>query len=323
MERLENPRHKHHSFHGMITSAPQMLTFFETIKRVAATDSAVLIRGESGTGKELVAQAIHNLGRRSQQAYNTVNCAMLTPELINSELFGHTKGSFTGAVNDHTGYFEASHKGSLFLDEIAELPLVAQSRFLRAIQEKTITKVGTTKSKTIDVRLISATHKSLRNLVGQGLFREDLMYRIRVVPIFLPRLTQRGVDIEILTWKFIDNFNQGGNRTIKYLSKEAKDAILAYPWPGNIRELRNNIEYAFAIGIGDTLTVDELTPELRGETPPGGEHHVTEEELTYEKEERNQIIKALNEVAGNKGLAAEALGISRSTLWRKMKTLGI
>ncbi|MEZ4744324.1 MAG: sigma-54 dependent transcriptional regulator [Bdellovibrionota bacterium] len=258
------PDIKTHTFQGMITSSPKMTNFFEVLRRVATTDSAVLIRGETGTGKELVARTIHNLSSRSTYNFNAVNCAMLMPDLFNSELFGHVKGSFTGAITDHKGFFEESHLGTLFLDEVAELPINAQSRLLRVLQEKNFMKVGSTKPISVNVRILSATHKSLRYEVKEGLFREDLMYRLRVVPIFLPRLVERGKDIEILTWRFIEEFNRQNHRFISALSHDAREAILSYEWPGNIRELRNNIEYAFAIGEGTTLTLDELTPELQG-----------------------------------------------------------
>ena len=321
MKTFHAPKAKVHTFQGMISTSAKMVRFFETVKRVAQTDSAILIRGQSGTGKELVARAIHNLSPRSAKTFNAVNCAVLTPELATSELFGHIKGSFTGAVSDHQGYFEDSHKGTLFLDEVAELPLQAQSRLLRVIQEKTMTRLGSTKARSVDVRILSATHKALRQETRLGQFREDLMYRLRVVPIYLPRLVERGRDIEVLAWRFIDEFNQRATRQVKALSQDARDALLNYEWPGNVRELRNNIENAFAVGIGDVLQLEDLTPELRGEEPfaPGSQ----ELTLDYSKAERNRIVAALNAAEGNKGAAADALGMSRSTLWRKMKTMGL
>ncbi len=269
-----------------------------------------------------MARAIHNLSSRKSQSFNAVNCATLTPELANSELFGHVKGSFTGAVSDHKGYFEESDRGTLFLDEIAELPLNAQSRLLRVIQEKTYTRLGSTRSRKVDVRILSATHKALRRETKLGHFREDLMYRLRVVPIFLPRLVERGRDIEILAWRFIEEYNQFSVRKINSMTEDARSALLEYQWPGNIRELRNNIENAFAIGDGELLQISDLTPELRGEKPPGDDIHELVA-LEYVQAERNRIVAALNDAEGNKGHAAKQLGMSRSTLWRKMKTLGI
>ena len=322
MKTRKPPKIKTHNFQGMLSSSKTMLNFFETLTRVARTDSAVLIRGDSGTGKELAAKAIHNLSHRGSHQFNAVNCAMLTPELANSELFGHQKGAFTGAVTDHKGFFEQSHNGTLFLDEVAELPFSAQPRLLRVLQERNITPVGSTKSKKINVRLLSATHKSLRKETKEGNFREDLMYRIRVVPLFLPKLTERGKDIELLLWKFIEEFNSFSDRQVTEITEDAYNAIMSYLWPGNIRELRNNVENAFAIGEGSVLTLSDLTPELRGEGPPG-EDLPDDIQLSYQKEERQKVIKALNDAKGNKSDAAEILDISRSTLWRKMKDMGI
>lgn len=309
-------------FHGMISSSPKMHRFFELITRIARTDSSVLIRGETGTGKELVARAIHDLSRRKIHPFNAVNCAMLSPELVNSELFGHVKGSFTGATSDHKGYFEDSHRGTLFLDEVAELPSSAQSRLLRAVQERQITRVGSTKAKNFDVRILSATHRALRREVTKGTFREDLMYRLRVVPVFLPRLVERGDDIEILAWRFIQEFNGLGLRQITAISPSARDAIMSYSWPGNIRELRNNIENAFAVGEGEILELHDLTPELRGEAPPADDHDASESS-SHAAREKQRILAALNLAHGQKGIAADALGMSRSTLWRKIHMLGI
>lgn len=305
-----------------MTSSKKMTDFFKVLERVAATDSAVLIRGESGTGKELVARSIHQLSPRGPQPYNAINCAMLTAELATSELFGHTKGSFTGAITDHKGLFEVSNNGTLFLDEVAELPLSAQSRLLRVLQEQVIMKVGSTKAQKVNVRILSATHKALRIEASQGSFREDLMYRLRVVPLYLPRLCERGRDIEVLTWKFIDSFNKHSRRQVDSIADDVRNALLSYQWPGNIRELQNNIEYAFAVGSGTTITLDELTPELRDEEPKGS-GGVQHQALTYFEQERHQIIAALNSAHGNKGKAANILGMSRSTLWRKIKTLHI
>lgn len=320
-------------FCGMATASLAMMSFFEQLQRVARTDSAVLIRGESGTGKELAARAIHSLSRRQKGPYHSVNCATLSAELAASELFGHAAGAFTGAAHAHKGFFEASDTGSLFLDEVAELLPSVQSRLLRVLQDRTFHPVGSTRMKRVDVRLISATHRALRTEVAQGRFREDLMYRIRVVPIFLPRLADRGSDLEILTWRFIDEFNTWGLRQIKQIETAARDALYAYHWPGNIRELRNNIEYAFAVGEGETLKASDLPPELRGEAPPES-HHFSEKgrsdsapESSYREEAntvlRARIQRALLAAGGNRGLAAGELGISRATLWRRMRELGL
>jgi two-component system response regulator AtoC len=292
-----------------------MEEFFTLLKRVSRTDASILLRGETGTGKELVAQAIHTLSQRSNHRFAAVNCATLTPDLLASELFGHTRGSFTGAVQDKKGLFLVADKGSLFLDEVAEMPLDIQARLLRVLQEKTIVPVGSTEPIQVNVRIISATNKSLREQVEKGNFREDLMYRIRVVPMFLPKLTEREGDTEALTWYFVNQNNRIGIRNVNSIEKRAMEAILEYSWPGNVRELKNNIEYAFAVGEGEVLRLSELTPELQGigyvSSSPS---QITESDL-----ERERIIKALDRANGKKGAAAQELGMSRSTLWRKLR----
>ena len=306
-------------FHGMITVAPSMLSLFELIKRVARTDSSVLIRGETGTGKELVAASIHALGHRAEGPFRAVNCATFTAELLASELFGHVRGSFTGAVADRPGLFALADGGTVFLDEVAELPLGLQARLLRVVQERSFVPVGGAESISVNTRILAATNKALRREVSEGRFREDLMYRLRVVPLFLPRLTEREGDVEALFWRFIKEFNRSrGSRTIEGITSAARDAILDYDWPGNVRELRNQVEFAYAIGDGPLFDLDDLTPELRGEGPsvPAGE-------MTSEDIERQQIIVALETAGGRKSKAAEILGMSRSTLWRKIRELHI
>jgi two-component system, NtrC family, response regulator AtoC len=306
-------------FHGIVSASPAMKELFGLIERVARTDSSVLIRGETGTGKELVARAIHEMSHRRSGKFLAINCATLTPELLASELFGHVRGAFTGAVRDKKGLFELADKGTIFLDEVAELPLDLQARLLRVLQERVFVPVGGVEPIAVDVRVLSATNKALREEVEQGRFREDLMYRIRVVPIFLPPLMERSGDIELLTWHFIDEFNARGLRQISDVNPAAMNAMLSYHWPGNIRELRNVLEYAFAIGEGSLLKVDELTPELRGEAPVARRTTaMTEQEL-----ERRRLLEALNQARGRKQEAAEILGVSRTTLWRKLKEHGI
>ncbi len=298
----------------MSTASPQMLQFFELLRRVGRTDSTVLIRGETGTGKELVAKALHNLGGRAHRPFAPINCATLTGELLASELFGHVRGAFTGAVKDHAGLFSLADTGTVFLDEIAEIPPEIQARLLRVLQERTFTPVGATTPLTVDVRVLSATHRSLRDQVERGRFREDLMYRVRVVPLYLPRLAERTGDVEALTWQFFDHFNESGFRRLVAVEQDAMDAMLSYPWPGNVRELRNALEYAFAIGEGDALELSDLPPELRGEPPVDGRR--SQEAPTSE---RDRLLEALKAAGGRKAEAAERLGMSRSTLWRKLK----
>ena len=318
--------------HGMVSASPKMRQLFDWVERVARTDSTVLIRGESGTGKELVARAIHAASRRSSGPFQAINCATLTPEHLASELFGHVRGAFTGAVRDRSGLFALAHRGTLFLDEVAEIPLDLQSRLLRVLQERVYVPLGGTAPREVDVRILAATHRALRSEVAAGRFREDLMYRIRVVPLYLPTLAERTHDITALTWTFIDEFNAQsagwGGRQIDEVRADTLALMHAYRWPGNVRELRNVVEQAFALGQGPILLPEDLTPELRGEPPvssgmaaaalgaPVG--HPSDDAT-----EESRIRQALAASGGRRAAAAEALGVSRTTLWRRMQALGI
>jgi len=313
MGKLQHPETV--TFHGMVTASRQMQDLFDLVQRVAKSDASVLIRGETGTGKELVARALHALSPRSRGPFRAVNCATLTPELLASELFGHVRGAFTGAIRDRRGLFAAAHGGTVFLDEVAELPLDIQARLLRVLQERAFVPVGATEPTQADVRIVSATHKALRDEVDAGRFRDDLMYRVRVVPLFLPSLVERQGDIEALTWHFVADLNRRGGRQIERINDAALEALLAYPWPGNVRELLNTLEYVYAVGEGPTLQLHDLTPELRGEPPPG----IRGETMTAGDQERQRILEALQQAGGRKGKAAELLDMSRSTLWRKMR----
>jgi len=317
MKTLQQPNLPITVFHGIVTIAPNMLELFELLSRVARTDATVLIRGETGTGKELVAKALHSLSSRAKGPFQELNCATLTPELLASELFGHLRGAFTGAIKDHLGLFARANKGTVFLDEIAELPLDLQARLLRVLQERSFIPVGGTEPKKVDVRVLAATNKALREEVAQGRFREDLMYRIRVVPLFLPRLRERPGDVEALTWHFIREFNQRGIRQVMEMESSAMEALRAYTWPGNIRELQNAMEYAFSLGEGPILTLQQLPPDLRGATPPGPRTPSPSPRL--EDLERERILDALRQSRGRKGEAAKLLGMSRATLWRKIR----
>jgi len=301
-------------FHGMLTASPQMRSFFELVERVARTDATVLVRGRTGTGKELVARAIHAVSGRIDGPFKAINCATLTPELLASELFGHVRGAFTGAVKDRRGLFALADGGTIFLDEVAEISPGIQAQLLRVLQERVFVPVGATEPVQVDVRILSATNKALRTEVAEHRFREDLMYRLRVVPLFLPPLVDRVGDIEALTWHFVESFNQQGHRRVEALADDAAELLRTYDWPGNVRELRNAMEFAFAVGVGPTLTTDELPPELRGEGPVADEGH-----KTVSDDERDSIRAALRRFNGRRGEAAHHLGMSRSTLWRKMR----
>ncbi len=303
-------------FHGLVTTCGAMRDFFSLVERVAAEDLPILIRGETGTGKELIARAIHALSPRAGRAFRAVNCATLTPELVASELFGHVKGAFTGAVRSRKGLLELSDGGTLFLDEIAELPLNIQARLLRVLEEQVFVPVGGTEPIRVDVRVVAATHKALRREVAAGRFRRDLMHRIRVIPLFLPPLRERPGDVRALTWHFIGEL--GTRRSIDSLEPGLLEDLERYSWPGNVRELRNVIQYAVAVGEGPTLMRADLPPELRGEHPPPDGP-----EDAWAREERARLMAALRAAGGNRGAAAAALGMHRSTLWRKMKVLGL
>ena len=295
-----------------------MLELFELMKRVARTDASILIRGETGTGKELVAHAIHQLSPRRDGPFQAVNCATLTPELLASELFGHVRGAFTGAIRDRQGLFSLANQGTLFLDEVAELPLDLQARLLRVLQERAFVPVGGTESVHVNVRILAATHRSLRREVEARRFRADLLYRVRVVPLYLPSLAEREGDVEALAWHFVDELNQQGFRKVERFSPAARNALLAHDWPGNVRELRNVLEYGFAVGQGPVFDVDDLTPELRGEPPPPSAH----ESMTLTNPgvaERRRLLEALDSSGGHRGKAAALLGMSRTTLWRKLR----
>ncbi len=300
----------------MLTVAPQMHALFELLQRVARTEASILLRGETGTGKELAAHAIHRLSGRAERSFKAVNCATLTPELAASTLFGHVRGAFTGAVTDRRGLLTLGDGGTVFLDEVAELEMDLQARMLRVLQERTFVPVGGTDPHQVDIRLITATHKSLRQEVEARRFREDLMYRIRVVPIFIPPLVERSGDVEALLWEFIREFNVADLRRIEAIAPDVYDMLMGYPWPGNVRELRNVVEYAFAVGEGSVLRAHEVPPELRGELPLTGNKARKPADA-----ERERVAEALRMAGGQRSRAAELLGISRTTLWRRLREL--
>jgi two-component system, NtrC family, response regulator AtoC len=302
------------TFHGMASTAPAMHAVFDVCRNVAETDASVLVRGESGSGKELLARAVHAESARAAGPFVAVNCAALTPTLMESELFGHVKGAFTGAVRDREGIFRQADGGTLFLDEVAELPLALQSKLLRVLEARTITQVGGSREQPVDVRIVAATHQSLRGRVAAGRFREDLMFRLRVVPIFIPPLRDRRGDVAALLWRFIGERNGAGPRRVDSVAPDAMRALLDHPWPGNVRELKNVVDYAFAVGRGVEILPAELPPELRDEGPAGPPRPTDEAE---------RIRSALRASNGHVGQAAERLGMSRPTLWRKRKKHGL
>ncbi len=318
-------------FHGMWTRDPGMKRVFHIVERAARRDVSVLVRGPTGSGKELIARAVHELSARAGGPFRAINCAALPPTLLESELFGHVRGSFTGALKDSPGYFRAASGGTVFLDEVAEMPLDVQAKLLRVLETRTVIPIGGTDSVDVDVRIVAATHQSLRRAVEAGRFRADLMYRLRVVPIFLPPLVARRGDLELLTDKVIEELNAQstgeGDRRITSVSRAARDAIAGYPWPGNVRELRNALQYAYVIGEGEILLDLDLPPEISGIAfdPESTTINARPLQVAAEDEspEAHRIRLALEHADGNRERAAQILGMSRVTLWRRIKALGL
>lgn len=308
----------------VLTRDPAMQQLLRDVRRVAKSDARVLIRGETGSGKELIAEALHAESDRAAGPFRALNCAALPPNLLESELFGHVRGAFTGAVRDAPGQIRLADKGTLFLDEVAELPLELQAKLLRVLQDGSVLPLGGSEPRQVDVRFVSATHRSLRRQVEAGRFRADLMYRLRVIPLFLPPLRERAGDATMLAERFIAEHNKRGERSVEFLSEGAKAALEDYDWPGNVRELQNAIEYAFVMGDGPTLTEMDLPPEIRGAEP--GKPLPMNLAAEFEREipeEAQALLRALERAGGNKERAAASLGISRVTLWRKLRACGL
>lgn len=302
----------------MIGSSPAMERVFETIRQVAPSKATVLIQGESGTGKEVAAKAIHSLSTRAEKPFVAVHCAALSPQLLESELFGHEKGAFTGAGERRIGRFEQAAGGTLFLDEIGEIDPMVQIKILRVLGEKSFERVGGNQTIESDVRLIAATNKDLASMVRDGTFREDLFFRLNVVPLTMPPLRTHPGDIPLLASAFLKEMAREHAKPERRFSQEALEALEAHPWPGNIRELRAAVEHAVVLGNGKELTLTDLPTSLRPQIslPAEGEMNLSRIESTM-------IQKALEESAGNRTLAAKKLGISRRTLHRHLAQSGI
>lgn len=314
--------------HGVRTASPVMKRLLRDALRVAPRRSTVLIRGESGSGKEHIARLLHNASPRASKPFLAVNCAALTGDVIESILFGHVRGAFTGAHAEHLGYFRAADGGTLFLDEIGELPLPVQAKLLRVLEAREVLPVGAVSPVPVDVRIVAATHRSLREQVAAGAFRADLMYRLRVVPLFLPPLRERPEDIAPLAQLFIEQLNARETRQVLGLLPATRARLEAFAWPGNVRELLNAIEYAHVLGDGPWLTPGELPAELGAIAPPG--ENLAPATLSpttlpsadsETKRADRELLAALERHAGHKGRAAQSLGISRATLWRRLKRL--
>jgi len=309
------------SFGLMIGASPVMKELYRTIETIAEYDTTVLIYGETGTGKELIARTIHNFGHRKKGPFIPINCSALSSSVLESELFGHVKGAFTGASQDRRGRFEMAAGGTVFLDEIGSLSLDLQVKLLRTIQERIIERVGSSEQLSIDVRVISATNQDLTELVAKKNFREDLYYRLKVFQIDVPPLRSRRLDIPILGEHFIEKINRiHGNRIIG-LSSASKELLMKYAWPGNVRELENAIEHAMILSPGKMVEPQYFPPEIR-HMQRDGSPPVPSVANDPDKEEEN-IRRALAALGGNVSKTARRLGIHRSTLWRKMREFDI
>jgi len=294
----------------------------DIVRQVAPSRAPVLILGETGTGKELIAKAIHQLSPRSKQPLVTVHCAALSPTILESELFGHEKGAFTGAHEQRIGRFEKAQGGTLFLDEIGEIDATLQIKLLRFLGERTFERVGSSKTLTADVRLVAATNRNLEEMARLGTFRNDLFFRLRVVEIRLPALRERLTDLPLLSLSFLKEFSRENGKAISDFTPEALEALLAYSWPGNVRELRTAVEHAVVFSRGDKITARDLPPTIYkkpnaspGQPAPRG---FKTDDLTVKEVEKQLVVRALRECAGNRTTAAKKLGLSRRTLHRKI-----
>ncbi|HPY29855.1 MAG TPA: sigma-54 dependent transcriptional regulator [Verrucomicrobiota bacterium] len=305
---------------NLVGESPAMREVFDVVRQVAPARVTVLLLGESGTGKEVVARALHQLSPRARQPMVTVHCAALAPTLLESELFGHEKGAFTGAHERRIGRFEQAQGGTLFLDEIGEIDAALQVKLLRFLGERTFERVGSNKTLTADVRLVAATNKDLEALVKAGTFREDLFFRLRVVEIHLPPLRERPEDIPLLAHRFLREFAVENGKPVKDFTVDAMETLIHHAWPGNVRELRTAMEHAVVLCRGERVTARDLPPSVRGGTPAGGDAHklLTRPDLTVKDAEKQLLIRALKETGGNRTLAAKKIGMSRRTLHRKL-----
>jgi len=319
---------KSFDFGNIIGKSKLMKEIFKVVKQIADSKSTALIMGDSGTGKELISRAIHYNSNRKSYPFVTINCAAIPDTLIESELFGHEKGAFTNAIERKLGRFEVAHQGTLFLDEIGELSLATQAKILRFLEEKEFNRVGGSKTIKVDVRLITATNKNLNQLIKNGSFREDLYYRINVIPIVIPPLRERKEDIPILIDHFINKFSVENNKNVKGISKEALELLMQYEWPGNVRELENLVERVIALTFNEYIQLNELPLSFKNIPKINGlKESILDGKVSFlqaeEEFEREVILDALKKTNYIQSRAAEILGISRRILKYKMDKLGI
>ncbi len=314
--------------HGLVARSPAMRKIVHLVESLHRSTATVLITGESGTGKEVIARALHSSSTACTGPFVPVNCGALPPDLLESELFGHVKGAFTGAVRDRVGRFEVARGGTIFLDEVGDIPLHLQVKLLRVLQERQFERVGENRTRTVEARIIAATNQDLHEAIKAGRFRDDLYYRLRVVPIHIPPLRERPEDIALIAQHQLAHIGGRAGRALQ-LSPDTLEVLKAYPWPGNVRELENALEYAVALCTGQTIQIEDLPEEIRSGAapdapraadPPAPAARPAEPRIDPE---RARIVEALEAVHWNRHKAAEALGLSRSTLWRRMRDLGV
>ena len=329
-EHKENTRVRNSKSPTLIGQSPVMRKLFSVIERVAPTDASVLITGATGTGKELAARAIHDQSPRRDQAFVDLNCSAIPETLIEAELFGHQRGTFTGAHENRSGLFEKASGGTLFLDEVDALNLSAQAKLLRVLQERTVRRIGARANIAIDVRIISATNCDLAQAVAEGRFRPDLYYRLRVLPLHVPELCTRGDDVQLLVEHFLRVKSERNGQPLRTFTPEAMRALCEYPWPGNVRELENTIEYVLAIGLDDELDTGDLPPEILTAHPQPSAEDFRQVLQAYMNDtvplaeiEKRYILSVLQQFGGNQVRAAAALGIDRSKLYRRLKQYGV
>src|SRR6516164_9863659 len=316
---------KEEAFHGVVGRSAALQRALREIEVVAPTDSGVLILGETGTGKELIARAIHNLSARRNRPLIKLNCAAIPSGLLESELFGHERGAFTGALMRKAGRFEVADKGTLFLDEVGDIPRELQAKLLRVLQEREFERLGSTRTQQVDVRVVAATHRDLKQMVEEGAFRSDLYYRLHVFPLTVPALRDRSEDIPFIVRHFVAKYSQRMNRRIETISPRTMEVLKNYAWPGNVRELQNFIERAVILSPGTALSapLDELTQEtVQSSQAQSSQTHLS----TLEEMEREHVLRALKEsnwVTGGPNGAAAKLGMKRTTLAYRIRKLGI
>jgi len=323
------------NFQGMVGASVPMRRLYDILEKAARSDAPVLLLGESGTGKELAARAIHELGGRKDAPFVQLNCAALSESLLESELFGHARGAFTGAHRQRQGRFEAAHGGDIFLDEIGDTPVSIQVKLLRVLETKSVERVGENSPVPVDVRLIAATHQDLPGLIAQGRFRQDFFYRINVIPIELPPLRQRMEDLPLLARHFLKTIEARGGMELGGLSPEAMGLLMEYPWPGNVRELRSALEYAAVLAQSGRIEVAHLPPALSRAARPGPVSPASAGSAplaplaaagaspTADEEQKAALIEALRQSGGNKSQAARLLGVSRLTVLNRMRKHGV